>query len=278
MPFTATVHRVMIASPGDVHGERSLVREVVHEWNAVHAARRGLVLLPLGWETNVAPEMGDEPQSIINERILDDADLLVGIFWTRLGTPTAGYASGTVEEIEEHLAAGRPAMLYFSAAPVMLESVDPDQYRALKAFRDECRTRGIYETYTDLADFRQKLARHLQIVLNGEAFQGVGEAPDEPAAREAPLADTLSREAAILLQAGSRDPGGVILCLRYGMGTTVQANEQAFNEATDARSVATWEGALEELERHGLVRVTSDRREVFELTRRGFEVADTLAV
>jgi hypothetical protein len=32
--------------------------------------------------------MGDEPQKIINKRILKDADLLVGIFWTRLGTPT----------------------------------------------------------------------------------------------------------------------------------------------------------------------------------------------
>ena len=68
----------------------------------------------------VAPEMGDEPQTIINKRILEDADFLVGIFWTRLGTPTASYASGAVEEIEEHLAAGKPAMLYFSAAPAAM--------------------------------------------------------------------------------------------------------------------------------------------------------------
>jgi hypothetical protein len=78
------------------------------------------MLLAVGWETDVAPEMGAPAQSIIDRQILNDADLLVGIFWTRIGTPTASYASGAVEEIEEHLKAGRPAMLYFSAAPTTL--------------------------------------------------------------------------------------------------------------------------------------------------------------
>src|SRR5215213_9400835 len=133
MPFTATVLRVMIASPGDVQLERDAVRDVLHEWNSVHGAQRRLLLLPVGWETDVAPEMGDAPQNIINKRILRDADLLIGIFWTRLGTPTASHASGAVEEIEEHVAAGKPAMLYFSTAPAPLDAVDPDQYRALKA-------------------------------------------------------------------------------------------------------------------------------------------------
>jgi hypothetical protein len=33
--------------------------------------------------------MGDEPQKIINKRILKDADLLVGIFWTDSARPRA---------------------------------------------------------------------------------------------------------------------------------------------------------------------------------------------
>ena len=45
----------MIASPGDVQAERDIVRDVVHEWNAVNAVRRGMVLLPVGWETDLAP-------------------------------------------------------------------------------------------------------------------------------------------------------------------------------------------------------------------------------
>ena len=101
MPFTATVP----SSHDRVSRRRAArarrVRDVLDEWNSVNGARRGIMLFPLGWETDVAPEMGDEPQKIINKRILKDADLLVGIFWTRLGTPTSGYASGAVEEIEE---------------------------------------------------------------------------------------------------------------------------------------------------------------------------------
>ena len=40
---------------------------------SVNGARRQQMLLPLGWETDVAPEMGDQPQNIINKRILEDA-------------------------------------------------------------------------------------------------------------------------------------------------------------------------------------------------------------
>jgi hypothetical protein len=79
----------MIVSPGDVQKERAVVREVVSEWNSTNGAHRNVMLLAMGWETDVAPEMGDAPQSIIDKRILKDADLLVGMFWTRLGTEQA---------------------------------------------------------------------------------------------------------------------------------------------------------------------------------------------
>src|SRR5437763_1467261 len=126
MSYRADVHRVMIASPGDVLAERQIAREVIHEWNSVHSIDRRIVLMPVGWDTHASPEMGDRAQAIINRTVLADCDLLVAIFWTRLGTPTGVAASGTVEEIEEHLAAGKPAMLYFSSAPVHLDSVDRD--------------------------------------------------------------------------------------------------------------------------------------------------------
>ncbi len=265
----------MIASPGDVQRERDAVRDVLDEWNSVNGARRGIMLLPLGWETDVAPEMGDEPQKIINKRILKDADLLVGIFWTRLGTPTSGYASGAVEEIEEHLAAGRPAMLYFSAAPALLDSVDPQQYAALKAFKESCKSRGVYEIYADVGDFRQKFAKHLQIVLNEDGF-AQPETGDAPKASSTPTAPALSAEAVTLLKAAAADPGGTILFEHFGGGSQLQTNDQVFNQDSSPRTIALWEGVLEELESHGFVKATSERREVFEVTRRGFAAADAL--
>jgi hypothetical protein len=278
MPFTATVLRVMIASPGDVQAERSVVREVVSEWNSTNGAHSNVMLLAVGWETDVAPEMGDAPQNIIDKRILKDADLVVGMFWTRLGTPTASYASGAVEEIEEHLKAHKPAMLYFSSAPAPLDSVDADQYRALKSFRDSCKTRGLFETYNDVDDFRRKFSRDLQITMNSGTIAPAGAATQSTTNSSSNGSSApLSPDAAALLEAASADgSGGVIMFGRYGGGDEISANDKVFNEDSNPRTIARWEGAIEDLEKRGLVRATSSTREVFEVTRDGYAAADAI--
>jgi hypothetical protein len=217
--------------------------------------------------------MGAEPQAIINRRVLSDADILIGIFWTRLGTPTPGYASGTVEEIEEHIGAGKPAMLYFSSAPVVLDSVDPEQYAALKKFKESCRERGIYATYRDLTDFRQQVARQLQIVLNSEEFGGQSAAHDAGIVTPAKTVVRLSPEARLLLREASEDHhGGIMRAVLMG-GTIIQTRERVLNEPSNARSVAQWEAVLEELERADLIRAASEKREYFKLTAKGFDAA-----
>ena len=145
MSYNATVFKVLIASPGDITFEIKIVREVIQEWNSVHSETRGIVLLPVGWETNSTPEMGDRPQEIINKQIVDKCDMLVGVFWTRIGTTTGEFESGTVEEIERHIANNKPVMLYFSRQPVVLESVDLGQYEKLKKFKKSCDERGLRE-------------------------------------------------------------------------------------------------------------------------------------
>ena len=273
MPFSATVLRLMIASPGDVQKERAVVREVATEWNSTNGAHRNLMLLTVGWETDVAPEMGDAPQSIIDKRILKDADLLVGIFWTRLGTPTASYASGAVEEIEEHIKAHKPAMLYFSSAPAPLDSVDPAQYQALKAFKDSCRTRGLYASYADVDDFRRQFSKDLQIVMNADGA-GAADALAQPKTTSGVAGAPLSPEALLLLSAASADGSGTVLFERFGGGAEISSNDKVFNEDSTPRTLARWEGAIEELEKGGLLKATSAAREVFELTRDGFAAAD----
>lgn len=118
MGFNADVYRILIASPGDVSAERRAIPEVIHAWNDVHAADLGVVLLPVLWESHSAPEMGDRPQAIINRQLVASCDMLIGAFWTRIGSHTGLAESGTVEEIEQFRAAGKPVMLYFSSQPV----------------------------------------------------------------------------------------------------------------------------------------------------------------
>ncbi len=105
-------------SPSDMAEERLAVAEAVNEWNAQHAAAEGVVLLPVKWETHALPTSGVRPQEAINRQLIDECDVLIGMFWTRLGTSTGVADSGTAEEIERFVAAKKPAMLYVSERPV----------------------------------------------------------------------------------------------------------------------------------------------------------------
>jgi hypothetical protein len=114
MPYQATAVNVMIASPGDVGAERQAIQCIIHNWNSMNSEERRTVLMPIMWETHSTPVMGDRAQAIVNRQVLAKCDLLVAVFWTRLGSPTGSSPSGTVEEIQEHLRSGKPAMIYFS--------------------------------------------------------------------------------------------------------------------------------------------------------------------
>ncbi|MFM6281891.1 MAG: DUF4062 domain-containing protein, partial [Dolichospermum sp.] len=100
MPIEAKLYRVLIASPGDVADERAIVREEIARWNAMHSETMKIVLLPIGWETDATPDLRERGQAVINRQLVDNCDLLIGVFWTRIGTPTPEAESGTVEEIE----------------------------------------------------------------------------------------------------------------------------------------------------------------------------------
>ena len=171
MSYDARVFNVMIASPSDVGSERSIVREVIHDWNAVHSERENIVLLPVESESHSSPEMG-RPQEIINRQTVDKCDLLVGIFGTRIGTDTGEYDSGTIEEIERHNALGKPVMIYYSKELGDPDTFDSDQYTKLNEWKKKNERRWLYETYNDDADFKDKFYRQLEIKVNEhEIFQ-----------------------------------------------------------------------------------------------------------
>jgi hypothetical protein len=273
MPYRATVYRVMVASPGDVSAERRIVADVIHEWNAIHSDDRRVVLMPVGWESHAAPEMGDRPQAVINRQILQDCDLLVAMLWTRLGSPTGASASGTVEEIDEHIRAGKPAMIYFSSAPVRPDSVDEKQYTALRQFKEECRKRGLVEEYDSLSEFREKFGRQLaQTVIRSFASEDdTDAAPVVIPRRGVPDLSDAARE--LLLEAAN-DGTGTILCLNTIAGSHVQTNRKTFTEPGNPRSEARGRGAVKELQNLGLIEDRSYKGEVFTMTDAGYRVAE----
>lgn len=282
MVYQATIIPIMIASPGDVTKEREIIREVIHDWNDVNASDTKVLLVAVGWETHSSPELGSRPQELINTRILKDCDLLVGVFWTRLGTPTDKFPSGTVEEIEKHVASGKPAMIYFSSSPVAPESIDTDQYYQVKDTREKWKKQGLIEVYENIAEFRKKFSKQLQLCLikNEYIQQTISSKTDNNVPGDHSIVSSendkeLSDEAKVLLKsAAMRDDGTIVKTTSFN-GLTIQAGSKSFG-CDSAREAAKWEDALNELETANLVIARGYKGEIYELTHKGWIVADSL--
>lgn len=277
MAYEASVLKIMIASPSDVPVERQLVRDVVHEWNAIHSEDRGTVLLPVGWETHASPALGAHPQQIINKQVLKGCDLLIAVFWTKLGTPTPHSPSGTAEEINEHIGEGKPALIYFSSEPVVMDSVDLDEYKRLKEFERDLRSRGLLEYYDTKSEFREKITRQLAQTI----IRDFARSADTPILRAASVLTEQTRisvtpAAKELLLEAAKDRDGIIMRVQYLGGSEVQTNGRQFIQPQDARTIAKWRGAVDELNDLGFVEDRGGKGEIYYLTGDGFRAADHL--
>jgi hypothetical protein len=267
MGFQANVLKVMIASPGDVTAERDIVTEELYRWNNANAVSRGLMLHPVKWETHSSPQMGAHPQKILNERLLIDADIVVGVFGTRIGTATTEYISGSVEEIKKHVAAGKLAMLYFSHVAVDPNSIDHAQWAALQQFKEECRTGGLYAEYSSHEQFRADFGQHLAIELNKPQYRWLIRPAETVEPREPELSDNEKR----LLISAASDPNGQVMTGNTMGGFHVQANNESFVEG-DPRSEASWKGALKRLAEFGYF--DQPNHGFYKVTDEGFRRAD----
>lgn len=163
MSFEAKVFKILIASPGDVEEERKAIPEIISDWNNVNSETSKVVLLPVKWETHSAPLLGDRPQGIINSQLVNSCDMAIGVFWTRLGSPTGVSESGTAEEIEWFIENKRPVMIYFSSRDINPTKLDLEQYKSLTEFQTKLRKIGLTGSYENISDFKEQLLRQLTI-------------------------------------------------------------------------------------------------------------------
>jgi hypothetical protein len=267
MGFQANVLKVMIASPGDVAAEREIITEELYRWNNANAVTRELILQPVKWETHSSPQMGAHPQVILNANLLLDADIVVGIFGTRIGTATDEYVSGTVEEIKRHVAAGKLAMLYFSHVPIDPNSIDQIQWTALQGFKEECRKGSLYAEYASYEQLRIDFGHHLTIELNKPKYLWL----TKPNATVGQLDPELSRDELRLLLAIAADRSGQVLTTADTGGYHVQTGDEDFVDDSP-RSAAIWKKVVKRLT--GLEYLDQVSEEVYELTEDGFVRAD----
>ncbi|MXO85923.1 hypothetical protein GRI38_07740 [Altererythrobacter aurantiacus] len=282
MTYVAQIIEVMIASPSDVADEREAIRQSLSHWNAANARERQLFFEAVGWESHVSPDLSGEPQKLINEQILRDADLLVGLFWTRIGTPTSTNASGTVEEIEEHMATGKPVMLYFSSREIAPNAIDMEQKSKLDEFRNWAFTRGIVESFSSIPDLKEKFSRQLGIALNKNShLQSLIPGTDNRLIINSENSEVPSRglsdEASALLKAASQhERNPMILIRRHLGGQSLSAGGTNFGDEGGRRQFERWIAAVEELHYADLIRDINGKGEIYEINHAGYELAESL--
>lgn len=277
MAYQATILNVMIASPSDVAEERQLVRDAIYEWNAIHSKQFGVMLNPVGWETHVAPEMGSRPQEIINKRILNNSDILLAIFWTRLGTETGEYVSGTVEEISKHINSQKLTSIYICDKPIPPSQIT-EQYQKLQVQIKEWMPSGVLDFYNDLSSFKQKIKDHLSLhIQQNEYIQTI---VDELNSNHTPIESSTKKTIEpsdemiqILLNAGNAE--SQIHFRRYLGGQSLFVGKLDLN-LNKARELAKWKDALNELENLGLIKDRGFKGELFDLTQEGWKAFDQL--
>lgn len=163
--FTGNIYRIMIGCPSDVKGEVGIAQEIIQNWTAINAEATRTVLLPLHWSLDSYPAYGAHPQKLLDKQLVDKSDLLVCIFAAKIGTPTDTAASGSIEEIEEHIKAGKPVMLYFRSR-IDVKSTSPEDLQKLLDFKASVQNSGFYWEYADEVTFKELFRDQLQHFLN----------------------------------------------------------------------------------------------------------------
>ncbi len=161
MSFKSETYLVLIASPSDLTDERQAATEAINDWNAQHAVAESVVLLPVKWETHAIPQSGIRPQEAINRQLVQRSDILVGMFWTKFGSKTGVAESGTVEEIDQFVTAGKPALLYFSSRPIDPNKIDLKQHKKLKSFKNATYKKALTGNFSEVNQLRQSILRDL---------------------------------------------------------------------------------------------------------------------
>lgn len=161
MPKNITQYDLLISCPGDIQSEIKLIEQAVEEFNERYSDTLGIAIRTRHWRKSSYAQSGGKPQALLNEQFVKDCDAAVALLWTRFGTPTDEYGSGTEEEIEIMLETKKQVFMYFSDKPVPPSKHDPTEYARVQAFRESYTKRGIYSTYASDEEFSKLFFAHL---------------------------------------------------------------------------------------------------------------------
>lgn len=142
--------KIFIASPGDVGKQRDEIEKIIWDWNNEHSDAKNTVLMPIRWENNsiASYRENSDGQAVINEQIVTSSDILIAIFWSKIGTRTLNGVSGTVEEINVFFNTHKKGIGIFFVNEPVLDRQIKDREIVLK-YQEHLRkdNKGLYAEY-----------------------------------------------------------------------------------------------------------------------------------
>lgn len=161
MPKNIVLYDLLISCLGDIKSEIKVIEEVVEEFNQQFATTLGISIRTRHWSKSAYAQSGGKPQELLNKQFVDNCDAAIALFWTRFGTPTDKYGSGSEEEIENMISGGKQVFVYFSEKPANLSECDLNQYQKVKDFKDKYKSKGLFYCYNSDEELRKLFYAHL---------------------------------------------------------------------------------------------------------------------
>lgn len=275
--YHSDVYNIMIGAPSDIIEEVNTAIAVINQWNYINSEATNIVLMPLHWSINSYPTCGAHPQKSINKQLVSKSDLMISIFGAKLGTPTDTEASGTVEEINEHINAGKDVMVFFKLSIDDLSSVDPQQLQKIQEFKENIKNKALWCEFSDNDDFQKKLYDKIQLFVN-DHWKNAQQVfiPDIIAERRQP---SLSEEEKQRLIDWTESQRVESYSYPYMHGYIYYGVGDNHYQVQEGRENAEWEDFFKRLEKANLIEIekyNKDGRPIYKLLKAAYDYADKL--
>ena len=260
--FQANCYNVMIVSPSNISEERDIAKNILYRWNELNSRFHNIVFSVLGYDINAHADSGTHPQESLNHQLLEQADLIIAIFWTKLGTPTTEYSSGSVEEITKHIQQGKKALIYFSNKQVSPDKFNSEQYQKLQDYKKSIQGSTFYKSFSSVDEFKNLLNDDIQLIAN-ELESAEIIIQNQPVQTKVQFSEMEIEVLKIMKEKNQ------LQFVKMMGGTTFGGYL-----IRDQRQLAEIEEAIDSLEDRGFIKATNYKRNLFDLTASGYRVCD----
>lgn len=147
---------ILISAPADVFDYVETVKKAINDYNNGQGLIDNIRFTQKNWKEHALPSYGKSAQTIINEQITNQAEIVIALFGAKFGEPTEKYSSGTLEEIETVHKNGGLVWTFFGKGKIVdVSRIDPEQLKKVQEYK--ANYNGLYKEFSSKKNLLQQL-------------------------------------------------------------------------------------------------------------------------